>query len=189
MAENVAAITELVEAIILHLPMKDIQRAQGVCRQWRNTVDSSIHLRRALFKQPGSAADLPYDLKLETSDKSALQGTAEGVRHCKSYGIHPIWDGPEGVLGKAVLDWCSMSGLHDVFITQPPIIAGLTSVKISSQTEEWHCSVRLSEIETFGSLHRKLSKPGIAAALDSGVDVEVEWYWDSAPRTHTERWL
>jgi hypothetical protein len=43
----VLGIYELTEHIILHLPRRDIRRAQGVCKQWQHLVKTSIPIRRA----------------------------------------------------------------------------------------------------------------------------------------------
>jgi hypothetical protein len=44
---------ELLEAILIRLPMKDLLFAQGVCKLWRELISTeSINLRRALFFEP-----------------------------------------------------------------------------------------------------------------------------------------
>ncbi|CAK4027564.1 arginine N-methyltransferase SFM1 [Lecanosticta acicola] len=51
-------ITELVEEILLHLPLCDILTSQATCRAFRNTVRGSIRLKRRLFlaQDPNSTA-------------------------------------------------------------------------------------------------------------------------------------
>ncbi|KAK4548988.1 hypothetical protein LTR36_008761 [Oleoguttula mirabilis] len=53
-AANVAGTTELVEMILLHLPLPDILLAQRVNRAWRTITTDSPKLQRALFFRPVS---------------------------------------------------------------------------------------------------------------------------------------
>ena len=47
---------ELLELILLELPMKDLLlNAQRVCRRWKANIDGSIKLQRALFFTPETA--------------------------------------------------------------------------------------------------------------------------------------
>lgn len=43
---------ELHEMILLHLPLRDLLRAQQVCHSWRDTVQSSSKILKALFFKP-----------------------------------------------------------------------------------------------------------------------------------------
>ncbi|RMY13919.1 hypothetical protein D0867_07300 [Hortaea werneckii] len=43
---------ELLEAILYQLPLRDLVRAQLVCRQWQTVIDHSKKLQRALYFEP-----------------------------------------------------------------------------------------------------------------------------------------
>lgn len=47
--------TELLKALLLHLPAKDILLAQRVCKNIRNTIAGSKNLQTAIFKSPLAA--------------------------------------------------------------------------------------------------------------------------------------
>lgn len=66
MAESVTAakvfdVTELLEATLLELPSKDLLFAQKVCRRWKDVIDASTPIQKALFFKPGVATDAPAD--------------------------------------------------------------------------------------------------------------------------------
>lgn len=48
-AARVINIVELLEAILLQSPMQDLLLAQRVNKQFKDTVENSSHLQRALF--------------------------------------------------------------------------------------------------------------------------------------------
>lgn len=49
---NTLQIRELLEQILLHLPMLDLLHSQRVCRHWKDTIDSSPTLQQALYFRP-----------------------------------------------------------------------------------------------------------------------------------------
>jgi len=55
-AQAVFATTELLENVLVYLPMLDVLTSQRVCRAFRDTVDESLALQRKLF----FIADAPY---------------------------------------------------------------------------------------------------------------------------------
>ncbi|KAK5138015.1 hypothetical protein LTR08_005812 [Meristemomyces frigidus] len=48
---QVQATTELMEMILLRLPMKELLFAQAVCRFWKTVIEGSAKLQQALFFQ------------------------------------------------------------------------------------------------------------------------------------------
>ncbi|KAK5708281.1 hypothetical protein LTR97_000821 [Elasticomyces elasticus] len=52
--------TELLEIILLDLPMQDLLLAQRVCSTWKGVIDGSQAIQRALFFIPGSTTDITY---------------------------------------------------------------------------------------------------------------------------------
>ncbi|KAK4949412.1 hypothetical protein LTR10_012030 [Elasticomyces elasticus] len=59
-AHQVFHITELLEIILLDLPMQDLLHAQRVCSTWKGVIDGSQAIQRALFFIPGSTTDINY---------------------------------------------------------------------------------------------------------------------------------
>jgi hypothetical protein len=53
---SVLATTELLEAMLLLLPLSDILRANAVCRRWRDVIAASPAIKQTLFLQPVSSA-------------------------------------------------------------------------------------------------------------------------------------
>lgn len=44
--------TELLEKILLYIPMVDLLRSQSICKDWKSLVQDSINIQRALFFAP-----------------------------------------------------------------------------------------------------------------------------------------
>ena len=53
-AQQVLLTTELVEKILLHVPLKDLLFAQSVCMKWKAVIEGSTILQKALFFQPAT---------------------------------------------------------------------------------------------------------------------------------------
>ncbi|KAK5714980.1 hypothetical protein LTR15_010396 [Elasticomyces elasticus] len=58
------ATPEILEAILLHLPLIDLLFSQKVCRTWKAVVDTSPSIKKALFLVP----DTKPDLAIPTTD-------------------------------------------------------------------------------------------------------------------------
>jgi hypothetical protein len=64
---DVLQLTELLEAILLNLSLKEIARAKRVSRKWRDVIDHSIRLQRKMFSQPEQREyRLQYNWNYET---------------------------------------------------------------------------------------------------------------------------
>jgi len=60
---------ELLEAVLLNLPMKDLLLSQRVRRSWQALIITSLHLQRALFLLPAACGDISYiDWRLDDKD-------------------------------------------------------------------------------------------------------------------------
>ncbi|KAI5363993.1 Putative F-box domain-containing protein [Septoria linicola] len=57
---SVFNIVELLEQILLHLPMRDLLLSQRVCRRWRALSRDSVQIRRALFLVPSQYGPVSY---------------------------------------------------------------------------------------------------------------------------------
>ncbi|KAI7201042.1 hypothetical protein KC343_g15253 [Hortaea werneckii] len=58
---KVFKIIELLEAILLELPMKDLLRTQQVRKHWKQVIVGSNAIQKALFMRPGGAAEAAVD--------------------------------------------------------------------------------------------------------------------------------
>ena len=83
---TLAHIPELVENILLQMPLDKILLAQRVSRTWRDTIQQSPDLQRALFFKPVSGA-LPYAEHSKARYDRTLVRITEIMNVSKS-----IWD-------------------------------------------------------------------------------------------------
>ncbi|TKA57252.1 hypothetical protein B0A55_12593 [Friedmanniomyces simplex] len=49
---------ELLGNILLHLPLRDLLFAQKVCAHWKQSIEASPAIQKALFFKPGTAGDV-----------------------------------------------------------------------------------------------------------------------------------
>lgn len=54
-AERALAVPELLENILLSLPLRDLLLSSAVCKAFRDVAAGSIKIRRALFLEPATA--------------------------------------------------------------------------------------------------------------------------------------
>ncbi|KAK4898589.1 hypothetical protein LTR27_003761 [Elasticomyces elasticus] len=73
---EVLDLPELLECILLNLPIRDLLFSQKVCRRWKAVVDSS-RIQKALFFIPGTAKDISY---VATNNMSTIAWRAACVR-------------------------------------------------------------------------------------------------------------
>lgn len=90
--EQMFSITELLERALLHLPLKDLLLAQRVSKRWRDLIQDSTKIRRALFLQ--STHD-----ELVSHDSDTVYGadevgtswqTKSGINHSGMPIINPL---------------------------------------------------------------------------------------------------
>lgn len=60
-AQKVFDTTELLEEILQYLPTRDLLLNQRVCTTWKNCIDNSIKLQRALFFRPVGEPVVPQE--------------------------------------------------------------------------------------------------------------------------------
>ncbi|KAK4540349.1 hypothetical protein LTR36_009306 [Oleoguttula mirabilis] len=71
---------ELLEKILLCLPMQCLLLMQRVCKTWHALILSSIHLQRALFLLPASCGAISYlDWRLDDKDLYGAGGAQLGL--------------------------------------------------------------------------------------------------------------
>ncbi|KAK5680391.1 hypothetical protein LTS10_007318 [Elasticomyces elasticus] len=170
-------VAELLEMIVLYLPMKDMQLSRAVCKTWKNGVDSSSKIKKALFMHPGTPAGLAHDIPTWRLPGRYLTSDAAGVNDL--YTHHPMMVPHIGTLKVRNLAKHAANSLRNVFITSPPGVAALTTLHVWCPEEGSHGSdraVSIEDAETFGSLHEKIiAKCGTNALNldDSGMC----WDW------------
>ncbi|KAK5718380.1 hypothetical protein LTR15_008107 [Elasticomyces elasticus] len=175
-------VAELLEMIILYLPMKDMQLSRAVCKAWKNGVDSSIHIEKALFIHPGTPASLAHDVPTWRLPGRYLTSYAAGANDV--YTHHPMMVPHLDTFKVQNLAKHAANSLRNVFITSPPEIAALTSLGVWCPEDGIYGRdrvVSLGDAETFGSLHEKIiAKCGMKALNlnDSGMC----WDWTDRKR-------
>ncbi|KAK4902750.1 hypothetical protein LTR27_000689 [Elasticomyces elasticus] len=165
-AQAVFAVSELLEMILLQLPMKDMQRSRAVCNQWRGEVDSSICIKRALFLEPGTPNDLAHDHQVHSFDwHSHIDRGTNG----DYYALHPFFAKVRRI-GDLVR---KTEHLRHVFLSQPPTMIGLTSWEVRDSSDN---TIMLEAGETFGSLHAKIeASPDLRKFREDNARVGLRW--------------
>ncbi|KAK5709529.1 hypothetical protein LTR17_019683 [Elasticomyces elasticus] len=60
-ANRVLMLPELLEIILLDLPTRDLLFAQKVCRTWKQVIDTTKSIQKALYLMPGTTSDVHVD--------------------------------------------------------------------------------------------------------------------------------
>ncbi|KAK4889874.1 hypothetical protein LTR27_011387 [Elasticomyces elasticus] len=188
MAHAVFNVVELLESIILHLPMRDMQRSRRVSKQWCQTVDGSLPIKKALFLEPGTLADLARDTEIRTS-----RGLNDGPPRSETlyhFSTHPRFQttthlgyfGVESMSHTLAKDACR---LRDVLVAQPSsTTAGSMLTVYKDYKQEAHVgpvkpvTVTLEAGETSGSLYDKAMK---VLADKQWATGPAHWYWKNGP--------
>jgi len=96
-AQQVSDVPEILEAILPNLPIRNIwTNAIPICRHWRDTIEDSIKLRRALFFKPINErrlAEISYALwdRPRTASESLRDFTDQ--YHRADYGpVETLWE-------------------------------------------------------------------------------------------------
>ncbi|KAK5680396.1 hypothetical protein LTS10_007324 [Elasticomyces elasticus] len=169
-AQAVFAVSELLEMILLQLPMKDMQRSQAVCKQWRGEVDSSTRIKRALFLEPGTPNDLAHDHYVFSFHQHSH---VDRGAHGDYFAIHPFI-AKVGRINKLIRK--TEHHLRHVFLSQPPTMIGVTELEVYSSSDGFPSSVTLEAGETFGSLHAKVeARPDLRELRNDDASVGLRW--------------
>ncbi|KAK5718264.1 hypothetical protein LTR17_015714 [Elasticomyces elasticus] len=173
-------VVELLESIILYLPMREMQRARKVCKRWRETIDGSPPIKKALFLEPGTVKDLAHNtVSLPMNDKAKRFLRLEATENINRYATHPFWHSAHPLAAVASEHWIPTLEqqarlIGPAFIMQPP---GLTRDAVVECG--WHGRVKLDANETFGSLFRKVQQECV---LRGWGEREVEGYYRFAAK-------
>lgn len=77
--QSVFDVIEVLEIILLQLPMKDILHFKGVNRTWKTLIMTSTQLRKALFLISGLAKDAATNAKKATITLKTKAGKLENL--------------------------------------------------------------------------------------------------------------
>ncbi|KAK5688142.1 hypothetical protein LTS10_000120 [Elasticomyces elasticus] len=169
MAGQVLNLPELLEMIILNLPMRDMQRIRRVSKQWQAAVDNSLPTKRALFQEPGTMADLAHD------DYCLNQQTKEVYRGTK-FSTHPHFRIPAPGRGE-YLDVLIKRAhrIPNVFLTQPPTPSAMIIVALYCPGRNGlDTFIKLQANETFGTLSEKIVQ---LLELHPHDASNILWWW------------
>lgn len=78
---KVVATTELLEMILLQLDMKNLLFTQRVNTQFKNTIDGSIELQRALFFLPASAITKSGEVAVPVENELLMEDDSKPARN------------------------------------------------------------------------------------------------------------
>lgn len=68
---------ELLEMILLSLPMRDLLFAQAVCRQWNELIGWSVKLQQALFIRPATNTTAKFNWERKPDSYARLMNGTE----------------------------------------------------------------------------------------------------------------
>ncbi|KAK5702958.1 hypothetical protein LTR97_003904 [Elasticomyces elasticus] len=178
MSHAVFNVVELLESIILYLPMRDMQRSRRVSRQWRETVDGSLPIRKALFLEPGTVKDLAIDAEIIDPYLHALD--RESITLCH-HSTHPLFDPRYKASANRKPGNChqlaaSATLLRDVYLVQPPTTTDMSAILLYSNVslDTMPIEIKLEAGETFGSLHGVIARALDDHRLDANF---TQWCW------------
>ncbi|KAK5698014.1 hypothetical protein LTR97_006974 [Elasticomyces elasticus] len=142
MAQQVLHLPELLENILLRLPMKDLLFSQKVCRTWKAVVDTSPHIQEALF-YTGDARD--------STPTSAAKARAYSGHPCR---CSVCKFGNNGVLLNPLLmtspeNGGEVGGLRNLLNGVSPAQASCHGMLLGRPTKEMEIYIELQEATDF----------------------------------------
>ncbi|KAI7374466.1 hypothetical protein KC336_g20211 [Hortaea werneckii] len=132
---------ELLELILLKLPIKDLLRAQEVRDHWRQVIAGSNAIQKSLFLRPGTAAEAAIDARrIEYIKPDGSTGKAAINPWICEYECGRIWNYDVGSgfsMSRRGIGWGVYTNDFALMsITQPPM--GLEMV-ITHEAGDEHC--------------------------------------------------
>ncbi|KAK5681210.1 hypothetical protein LTS10_006972 [Elasticomyces elasticus] len=114
-ATRVLMLPELLEIILLDLPTRDLLFAQKVCRTWKEVIDTTKSIQKALYLVPGTTSDVHVDAAhqhLVTSTPATainpLLVSTKSAGHSQLY------------LRQEVMDAAPETSCRRMYLMQPP---------------------------------------------------------------------
>ncbi|KAK3630919.1 hypothetical protein LTR56_017192 [Elasticomyces elasticus] len=136
------AVPELLENMLLQLPIRDLLFAQKVCTEWKDVIDTSPSIQRALFLKPGTPADV--DPKWTGRDRHLCGHDGKAVAPNPLLLARRAVFVPHHIIRQDVLETEERSSCHCMYITQPPV-----AIRAEFRQSRYACAW---EGETFGHL-------------------------------------
>lgn len=172
-AARVFAIGELLEAILLELPIKDLLLSQRINKNCKRAVDSSTRIRKALFLIPGDAEDT----------------NVETVPHGPD--LTPVKPGPVGRLSAQLAEKCNFREIDAVKksgVAFNPLIICRLDVTIGwFPNTRAYLQLPLLDLPEYASCFRMFTtQPPIEFSFTS-VRCHVMRHNESHLRTHHDR--
>ncbi|KAK3636508.1 hypothetical protein LTR56_014134 [Elasticomyces elasticus] len=149
--QQVLALPELLEHILLHLPMRDLLFAQKVCKEWQQAINSSPSVQKALCFRPGTQADVAGDPRYELDTPLTASGFAPNqllLRYFMpdngyDYGEDvseeeqvPICDRGEDLICVNERHFSAEASCRRMYMTQPPASFSV-DFRCDVTNEEW----------------------------------------------------
>ncbi|KAK5710228.1 hypothetical protein LTR17_019063 [Elasticomyces elasticus] len=146
MASHALAVPELLENILLRLHTRDLLFAQKVCKAWKEVMEASPKLQRALFFKPGTC-DIAYDdtgVYQAPTRSSHVAGVALSSLVCFRY-KHNTND---SILGEDALNAHKEASCRRMYITRPPMqIKARFSMWQSRKGKFWNTVVEIESAD------------------------------------------
>ncbi|KAK5677250.1 hypothetical protein LTS10_010439 [Elasticomyces elasticus] len=124
-------IAELLEKILLHLPIKDLLLSQKVCKNWQIAC-TSTKIRKALFLEPGTGEDVA-DLRRCSKQirDAALEGFIQRYQRKHACVINPLFlqhfcGSIFWLEGEKISEASKHRCYHQMSLTQPPTGLGMS---------------------------------------------------------------
>lgn len=115
-------IPEVVENILLFLPMRDLLLDQRVCTRWQNVIQAAPRLQQALFFRPVSNLSVGKDGRIERESNSILEATFPAwFPKLLVYGEHRIADSPWATKLTRLAILRRDASWRRMFTAQPPL--------------------------------------------------------------------
>lgn len=175
---------ELLEMVLLQLPMCDLLFAQSVCKHWEATIKGSSKVRKALFFDPESSP-LGEIYSKDSVKNQLLYNRFRGWQ----IPINNEYNGPvasfiefsSATIGDLDHIWQPTSSWRKMFLTQPPYED--LSLFIVSGVEGWESDI--GDSDNIGS-----SRETFRFHRDEGITMgalmdELERIYNSKPLGHT----
>ncbi|KAK3632724.1 hypothetical protein LTR56_016194 [Elasticomyces elasticus] len=142
MACHALAVPELLENILLRLHTRDLLFAQKVCKAWKEVMEASPNLQRALFFKPGTCDGAHDDTRIYQAPTRCrhVTGVAPNPLMCFQY-KHSTND---SILEEDMLNAHKEASCWRMYITQPPMqIKARFNMWQSRKGKFWNTAVEI----------------------------------------------
>ncbi|KAK5686550.1 hypothetical protein LTS10_002670 [Elasticomyces elasticus] len=177
--EQGLGVAEILEAILLQLPPHDLLFAQKVCKDWKQAIEASPSIQKALFFMPGTKDDVhPGYVTANCLLKSF--NTDEAVAPNPFLMVYNKFNAGSWIATHrtrvSLLHVSEEASCHRMFITQPPTKTSITSRVDTREGPAWadmYSPIFLEPMEgdRFGTLVKGFWECTVNVELD-----QYRWY-------------